>query len=112
MVLLRLGGGVASDASGGEGAVGDAPGVAVAEVALLVVLLLMLVMRALQVMIRFTVSLVMMMMRVLQVVLLWVRVLVVFGLCLGAGRLCSRLWAWWAAVLASPVGGSDGEGAP
>ena len=50
VVLLRLGGGVASDAVGGEGPVGDAPGVAAAEVALLVVLLLMLVVRALQVM--------------------------------------------------------------
>ena len=112
MVLLRLAGGVASDAVGGEGAVGDAPGVAVAEVALLVVLLLMPVVRTLQVMLQFTLSLVMMMMRVLQVVLVSVRVLAVFGLWFGAGRLCSRLGAWWAAVLASPVGGSDGEGAP
>ena len=53
-----------------------------------------------------------MMTRVLQVVLVWVRVWAVFGLCLGAGRLCSRLGVWWAAVLAGPVGGFDGEGAP
>ena len=46
VVLLRLGGGVASDAVGGDGAVGDAPVVAVAEVALLVVLFLMPVVRA------------------------------------------------------------------
>ena len=63
-------------------------------------------------MLRFTVSLVMMTMRVLQVVLVWVRVWAVFGLCWGAGRLCSRLGAWWAAPLAGPVGGSDSEGAP
>ena len=112
LVLLRLGGGVASDAVGAEGAVGDAPGLAVAEVALLVVLFLMPVVRALQVMLRFTVSLVMMMMRVLQMVLLRVRVWAVFGLCLGAGRLCSRLGAWSAAVLACLVGTSDDEGAP
>ena len=111
MVLLRLGGGVASDAVGGEGAVGDALAVAVAEVALLVVLLLMRMVRALQVMLRFRMSLVMMMMRVLQVVLLLVGVWAVFGLCLGTGRLCSRPRAWWAAVLAGPVGCSDGEDA-
>ena len=69
VVLLRLGGGIASDEVGGEGAVGDAPGVAVAEVALLVVLLLMPVLRTLQVILHSTVSLVMMMMRVLQVAL-------------------------------------------
>ena len=69
VVLLRLGGVIASDAVGGEGAVGDAPGVAVAEVALLVVLLLMPVVRALQVMLWFRMSLLLMMMRVLQVVL-------------------------------------------
>ena len=75
------------------------------------VLLLMPVVRALQLMLRFTVSLVMMMMRVLQVVLVWVRVWAVTGFCLGAGRLCSRLGAWSAVVLAGPVGRSDGEGA-
>ena len=100
VVLLRLDGRVSSDAVCGEGAVSDAPGVAVAQVALLVVLLLMPVVRVLQVMFRFTVSLVMMMMRVLQVMLVWVRVWAVFGSCSGAGRLCSRLGAWWAAVLA------------
>ena len=112
VVLLRLAGGVASDAVHGEGAVGDALGVVAGEVALLVVLLLLPVVRALQVLLRFTVSLVMMMMRVLQVVLVWVRVWAVFGLCLAAGRLCPRLGAWWAAVLAGHVGGSDAEGAP
>ena len=106
VVLLRLGGGVASDAVGGEGAVRDAPGVAVAEVALLVVLLLMPVVRALQVIFRFR-----MMMRVLLVVLVWIRAWAVFYLYLCGGRLCSWLGAWWAAVLAGPVGGSDGEGA-
>ena len=75
------------------------------------VLLLMPVVRALQVMLQFTVSLVMMMMRVLQVVLVWVRVWAVTGLCLGAGRVCSRLGAWSVVVLAGPVGRSDGEGA-
>ena len=75
------------------------------------VLLLMPVVRALQLMLRFTVSLVMMMMRVLQVVLVWVRVWAVTGLCLGAGRLCPRLGAWSAVVLAGSVGRSDGEGA-
>ena len=75
------------------------------------VLLLMPVVRALQVMLWFTVSPVMMMMRVLQVVLVWVRVLAVSGWCFGAGRLCSRLGAWCAAMLAGPVGGSDSEGA-
>ena len=48
--------------------------VAVADVALLVVLLWMPVVRALQVMSRFTVSLLLMIMRVLLVVLVWVRV--------------------------------------
>ena len=84
--------------------------VAVAEVALLVVLLLMLVVRALRVMLRFTVSPVLMMMWVLLVVLVWVRVWAVSGLCSGVGRLCSRVGAWWAVVLAGPIG-SRGEGA-
>ena len=75
------------------------------------VLLLMPVVRALQVILRFTVSLVMMMMRMLQVVPVWVRVWAVTSLCLRAGRLCSWVRAWWAAVLAGPVGGSDAEGA-
>ena len=111
LVLLRLHGGVASDAVGGEGAVSDALAVAAGQVALLVVLLLRLVVRALQVMLRFTVSLLMMMMRVLHVVLVLVRVWAVFGLCLRAGCLCSQLGPLWVAVLAGPVGGSDGEGA-
>ena len=111
VVLLRLHGGVASDAVGGEGAVSDALAVAAGQVALLVVLFLRPVVRALHVMLRFTVSLLMMMMRVLHVVVVLVRVWAVFGLCLRAGCLCSRLGPWWVAVLAGPVGGSDGEGA-
>ena len=67
--------------------------VAVAEVALLVVLLLMPVMRALQAMLRLTVSLVLMMLRALLVVLVWARVWAVGGLCSGVGCLCSRLGA-------------------
>ena len=103
--MLRLGGGVAGVADSGEGAVGDAPGGVDVEGALLadlwlMVLLLMPLVRALQVMLRSTVSLVMMMMRVLQVVLVWVRVCVLFGLCFGAGRRYSWLGAWWAALLA------------
>ena len=100
VVLLRLGGGVARDSVGGEATVIDAPAVAVAEVALLVVLSLMVlllvpVVSACRVMLPFTVSLVMMMMRVLHVALVWVRVWAVLGLCLGAGRLCSRLGPDW-----------------
>ena len=115
VVMLRSGAGVASDAVGGEGAVGVAPGVAVAEVVLLVVLWLMVLLLTMLLLMPFTVSLVIKMMRVLQVVLVWVRVWAVFGLCLDADRLCSRLGAWWVAVPAGPVGGSGdahGEGVP
>ena len=70
------------------------------------------VVMAFKVILRLTVALVMMMMRVLQVVLVWVRVWAATGLCFGAGRLCSWLGAWWAVLLAGPVGGSDAEGAP
>ena len=52
----------------------------------LMVLLVMPMVRVLQEMLRFTVSPVMTMVRVLQVVVrVWVRVWVVFGLCLGVG---------------------------
>ena len=80
-------------------------GVAVAEVALLVVWLLMPVVRALRAMLRFTVPLVLSMLRVLLVVLVWVRVCGVSGLCSGVGRLCSRV------ALAGAVG-SDRAGVP
>ena len=69
--------------------------VAVAEVPLWVVLLLMLVVRALRAMLRFTVSLVWPMFRALLVVLVWVRVWAVSGLCSGVGCLCSRVGAGW-----------------
>ena len=67
--------------------------VAVADVALLVVLLLMPLVRALRAMLQFTVSLVLAMLRALLVVLVWVRVWAVSDLCSGVGCLCSRLGA-------------------
>ena len=77
------------------------PLVAVAEVAWLVVPLLM----------PATVSLVLMMLRAWLVALVLVRVWAVSSLCPGVGCLCSRVVAWWAVALASPVG-SDREGEP
>ena len=85
--------------------------VAVAEVALLVVLLFISVVRALRAMLRSTVSLVLMMLMTLPVVLMWVRVWAVGGLCSGVGSLCSRVGAPWAVTLAGAVG-SDRESAP
>ena len=79
-------------------------GNAVAEVALLVVLLLMPTVRALRAMLQFMVSLVLLMLGVLPIVLVWVRVWAISGLCSGVGNLCSRV------ALAGPVG-FDREGA-
>ena len=75
------------------------------QVASLVVLLLMPVVRALRAMLRFTLSLVLMMLKVLLVVLVWVRVWAVSGLCSRVGSLCSRVRARWAVALAGHVGG-------
>ena len=124
VVVLRLGGGVTGVADGGGGAVRDAPGVADVEGALLavlwsMVLLLMPLMRALQVMLRFTVSLVMMMMRCRRwfwcgsacgwsLACVWARAVAIPGWGPG-GRRC-----WPVGPPVSPVGASgdaDGEGA-
>ena len=79
--------------------------VVVAEVALLVVLLLMPVVRALRAMLRSTVCLVLMMLMGLLVVLVWVRVWAVSGLCSSVGCLYSRVGARRAVALTGPIGG-------